>query len=787
MVSKDQALISRRSFLKGTAALGGAALVAPLLEDAISSSQHGAWSAASHGLGEDYENYGAENVIYSMCHQCNSFCSVKAVVTSAPEGVPATSLVRKIAGNPYSPLNTVPFGSLPYDTPPEKAAAGTGDLGREGRSRRGGRTCLKGQAGIQTVYDQFRLQQPLKRVGPRGSGRWKTIGWEEALEEIVSGSRELGTPGLKDSWGYADREKTMADWEKVKKGEMAWEEFDKKYKTALIDTRHPDLGPKANQILCLGGDRRDFMRTRVWQQGLGSNGFLDHGGICGASSVVGNFRSFSGGTKRKDRLYPDLDHAEFVILWGTNPVVANKGPSWLAPTITNALARGMKLAVVDPRLSKSAEKAHLWLPIKPGADGALALALGRWIIENKRYDERYLCNPNQKAAALDKESTWTDATHLVNVSDPKRPKLRAKDLGLGDEQRFVVMQEGRPLPHDQATEGTLEVDQEIQGLRVKSVFTLYRERVMEKTLEEYATFCDLTVNQIVDLAREWTSHGKRSAMMVYRGPAMHTNGYYSMRAINTLNHLIGNHDWKGGSITTGAKYQDFVGPRYDLLKVPGGLKPWGVSLVRGGAVYEKSTLFQRDGYPARRPWYPFGANVIYEVVPSAQEAYPYPLKALFVYSKSIPMSMPQGWLQAEVLKDTRAIPLLVVSDVVLGETATYADFVLPDLSYLERWQRESIYPNVKVKVSHLTQPVTRVVPEARSIEDVFIEILKKMNLPGAGAGAFPGGGSLDRVDDFYLKMVANIAFDGTPVPDAGDREMGLFYRTRRQALGKYSG
>lgn len=784
-MSKEDALISRRTFLTGTAALGGAALAAPLLEDVLSVAQHGAWSAAAHGLGKDSEAYSAENVIYTMCHQCNSFCSIKALVQSAPEGSPVSSLVRKIAGNPYSPLNTVPFGPLPYDTSPQQAAAGTGDVAQGGRSRRGGRTCLKGQAGIQTVYDQFRLQKPLKRVGPRGSGRWKTISWEEALREIVFGSPDLGTPGLKELWGYAPQEKVMQDWEKVKKGEMPWEEFDRKYRQALIDTRHPDLGPKANQIVCLGGDRRDFMRTRIWQQGLGSMSFIDHGGICGASSVVGNFRSFSIGTKRKERLYPDLDHAELVILWGTNPMVANKGPTWLAPALTNALARGMKLAVIDPRLSRSAEKAHFWLPIKPGTDGALALAMGRWIIENRRYDERYLRNPNEKAAALDNEPTWTDATHLVNLSDPRRPKLRAKDLGLGNENQFVVIQDGKPVPHDQANEGTLEVDQEIQGIRVKSVFTLYRERVMEKTLEEYAAICGLPVKQIVDLAREWTAHGKRAGMMVYRGPAMHVNGYYNMRAINALNHLIGNHDWKGGSITTGAKYSDFNGPRYDLLKVPGGFKPWGVSLVRGAAAYEKSSLFQRDGYPARRPWYPFGANIAYEVVPSAKEAYPYPLKALFVYLMSIPLSMPQGWLQAETLKDTKAIPLLVVSDVVLGETAQYADFVLPDLSYLERWQRESIYPNVKVKVSHVTQPVTRVVADARSVEDVFIEILKLMGLPGVGAGAFPGGGSLDRAEDFYLKMVANIAFDGTPVPDADDEEMNLFYRARRKALGPY--
>src|SRR5690606_28975504 len=122
--------------------------------------------------------------------------------------------------------------------------------------------------------------------------------------------------------------------------------------------------------------------------------------------------------------------------FGTNPITANRGPTWLTPRITNALSRGMKMAVIDPRLSKTAEKADYWVPIIPGTDGALAMAIGRWIVENKRYDARYLKNPNKRAAQADGEPTWSDATHLVNLSDEARPKLRAKDLGIGDSEDF---------------------------------------------------------------------------------------------------------------------------------------------------------------------------------------------------------------------------------------------------------------------------------------------------------------------------------------------------------------
>jgi len=768
--------LSRRTFLKGSLFSG--------LTLGLASTVLGRVPGADeeHGTGRSLADYGASDVLYTVCEQCNTHCSIKAVIAQG-KGEPYTSLVRKIAGNPYSPLNTEPFGPIPYNTPVDKAAQGQDKVQTEGRSFRGGRTCLKGQAGIQTAFDALRLRQPLKRVGPRGSGKWVTISWEQALEEIINGSPDLGTPGLKQLWAYVPEEQVMSDWARVKKGEMSWEDFDRKYREVLIDTRHPDLGPKANQIVSLGGDRRDFIHGRLWTKCLGSINAYDHAGICGISGVQGNLRSFSG-PKAKKRMYADVDGAEFVIIWGTDPLVANKGPTWLAPKHINALKRGLKLAVVDPRMSKIAEKAHIWVPIYPGTDAALALGMARWIIENGRYDKRYLTNPNKEAAEADGEPTWTDATHLVNVDHPDRPKLRAADLGIGSRDQFVVIENGKPVPHDQAQEGELEVDTTINGIRVKSVFTLFKERVMERTIEEYADICRIKPEQIVELAREFTSHGKRAAITSYRGPAKHVNGYYNLRAINCLNHLIGNYDWKGGSLTTGARFKEFEG-RYQLLEVPGGYKAWGIPLARVKVPYEKTSLFERDGYPARRPWFPFSNHVIQEVLPSAAEGYPYPIKALFIHRISPILSIPGGQEQAKILQDTQAIPLLVVFDVVMSETALYADYVLPDLTYLERWGFETIYPNIHLKLSHIMQPVTRVFPEPRPVEDVFIELFKRLGLPGVGEKAFPDGSPLHRAEDFYLKLVANIAFDGQPVPDASPEELKIFVEARQKALGKF--
>ncbi|MCF6092484.1 molybdopterin-dependent oxidoreductase [Microaerobacter geothermalis] len=774
--------VNRRGFLKVLGTLGAIAFVGPAFVGPVKQVMNGVWFDEPHGVGTSYQDYTAENVIFTSCEQCNTYCTIKAYVMKGSNSGPYSSIVRKIAGNQYSPLNMEPYGQISYDTPIDVAVKGTGDVAKEGRGFRGGRTCLKGQAGIQTAYDPYRVRKPLKRVGPRGSGKWKTITWEQAYDEIINGSKDLNTPGLKDIWAYIPQKPVMDDWEKVKNGDMTFSEFDQKYKDVLIDTKHPDFGPKANQIAFMLGDRRDFI-SRLILNSFGSINYEHHGGVCGVSSVIGNVRSYSNGKKKK-RQYADVDHALFLIVWGSNPLVANKGPTWLAPKIMNALERGMKMAVIDPRLSKTAEKADMWIPIKPGTDGALALAIGRWIVENRRYDEDYLLNPNKQAAEKDGEPTWSDATHLVNMSDPRRPKLRASDLNLGSDKQFVVLQNGIPVPHDQAEEGQLEVDTTINGIKVKSSFTLYKERVMEKSLEEYAAITQIDKSQIIKLAKEFTSYGKRAAITAYRGPAMHVNGYYSQRAIAILNHLIGNYDWKGGSLTTGAFYKEFEG-RYDLMSVPNANKAWGIPLARYKVKYEKTSLFKKDGYPAKRPWLPFSSHTVYEVLPSAAEKYPYGLKALFINRFSPVLSNPIGEIQAKVLADQKSLPLYVASDVTISDSSQYADYILPDTTYLERWGREAIYPNITTKFAGIYQPVTRVFPDVRSFENSLIELAKAMKLPGVGEGAFVDGSSLHSEEDFYLKRVANIAYDETPVPDASKKEMDTFVKARQLGLGKY--
>lgn len=748
-----------------------------------------------HGRGDATGSYNADDVILSMCNGCNTSCPIKVrVCDPADDGGEATVLIRKISGNPYSPLNTQPYAPVPYETPPSDALVPDGSFAKTGRSASGGVTCLKGQAGIQLAHNALRVTRPLRRVGERGGDQWESVSWDTALDEIVNGSSAIGTPGIASWWAYAPKEKVDEDVARVKGGLMSKTDFDEKWRDILIDVDHPDVGPKSN-LLCSFGSDRGFINSRFVQKGFGSINTYAHGGVCGYTGVVSNARTHP--TTGFARMYAEIDHCECLIIWGTEPMTANKGPTWIAPRLSVARARGMKLFVVDPRQGRSGTKADVWMPIIPGKDTELAFAMISWIIANERYDVRYLTAPGKKAAAAVGEPTWSDATHLVAVDLPSKPIVTAKLLGRSnmDESARFVFVDGELVAADESVlPADLDVDEavEINGefVRVRSVFALLKERVFERSIEEYAEACGIDVATIEYVSREFTSHGKRAAITCYRGPCMHTNGYDAVRAINYLNFLIGNNDWKGGNLASGEKFLATNG-RYDLGAVPEANTPWGIAVSRHNVPYEKTSFFEEDGYPAKRLWLPLSTNLIQEIVPTLRAGYIYDhLGALFMHRYSLLDSAPGGDRMADVLADPEKINLIVAFDVEIGDTARFADYILPDRTFLERFTNESIYPTQPFKLMPVGQPVTRVFDGPRPTEAVYVELLKKLNLPGVGEGAIPAGkkgsknapSSFDNEYDYWLKLMANIAYADEPVPDADDEELALFERVRTRAL-----
>lgn len=731
--------VNRRTFLK----VSGAVASAPMVSQVFTKSK--AYAASSVVVGENPPDSieTAEDIIYSVCQMCHSRCGVRAKVK---EGI-----LIKLDGNPYHPNNRDVDGNndpdrLPYDTAPENAVTSLG------------RMCLKGQSGVQTVYDPFRIQHPMKRVGPRNSGQWKTISWEQAFSEIATKIQAL----IPDP-------------------------------DAPIDEKRPELGPRRNLLgFAPGRSVEKEMSERIWKHGWGTVNYgLSHTSVCESTRHVANelITWDPSGTKnskgggRTEGWQPDILGAEYIIFFGANPLEADFPMVGMARNLMQFKRNGGKYVSVDPRFNKTAAQAHQWVPIVPGSDAALAMGMISWIMEVGQYDARYLQNTNKDAAVADGEPTWTDATYLVGTFTDSEGKtfqryITTEEAGRGSGKDYVVMSGGELRGHNEVSHGDLEFtgirDLTIDGgkiaVEVKTTFSLLRESAFSMTRDQYASICGVSTGTMEALAAEFVNHGKKAVAITYRGPIKHTNGLYNQLAIQHLNTLIGNYDWKGGCTAGGGGWNHKSGV-VNLGKVAGAPGVNGVRIDRATMFYnqnEAGTLF--EGYPARRPWFPFATHGNYqEVIPSIQDGYPYALKVLITYWNAWPYSVPalrRVWEQtmAETVGDEYKLPLLVAISPVIGEVAAWADYVLPDSVYLEKFavpgipwrvnkgtafQRPVVgaFDGRPIGVRPANSGVGNTIPvdakndytpflrDTKAVLDIHIGLAKALGLPGVGAGA----------------------------------------------------
>lgn len=786
--NNNNSTISRRSFIKTSALVGGCTAFAAhksLLSEA---------SAEAVRSEAVYELAKPENIIYSSCLQCHLACQIKCKFWDGT--------LAKISGNAYSPQNFLPH--IPYETSPTDSVAVDG------------RICPKGQGGVQTYYDPYRVRSVLKRDGDRGSNKWKRIPFDQFIDEVVGGGKlfaSLGDanhyPGFDEVYALRDQNvgKSMAkDAKLVAKEKMEIGDFKAKYSDyldTLMDPNHPDLGPKNNGFVFMAGriehGRKELMKWFT-NMGLGSKNVFEHTTICEQSHHIAYSEMTGHATHH---MKADLANSEFVLFWGTGAFSANFGMTSMAQKVTEGkVDRGMKTAVVDPRLSNDAGLADWWLPVKPEENSTLALAMIRWILENERYDKRYLENSNKAAAKADGEPTWSDATLLVKIVDGHAMEyVRANEVGVGNADQKVVSRNGQFIavdPQDDTVpvEGDLLVETTVGENQVKSAFALLTQEAFAMPFAKMAERCGVDPKTIANVANEFTSHGKRAAIDFYRGPVQSSDGYYSGCCIVALNMLIGNADYVGGLINGGSHWHEFGGKKatpYTFKKMhPAPHKTFGPKLTREGMRYEDCSLFKDNGYPAARPWFPFTGNVYQEIIPSFAQGYPYPGKILFLHKGTPAFSTPGGNQHViNTLKDPKKIPLFIASDIVIGETSMYADYILPDLTYLERWGTPHVTPDVPTKASKVRQPAGAPLTEEVmvgghempiSMEAFILAVANKLNLPGFGKDGFGAGKRFAVPEDWYLRAIANLAWGdslGEPVPEADEEEMRIFMEARR--------
>lgn len=744
--SGEAGRVSRRKFIQ----LSGAGAVAAVADIAGADVA----GAAGEGLKNPRDHQGAPatrldggtRTVHSVCLACNARCGVRGVVEDG-------KLVN-ISGNPYHPYN-MQFDPLAYQTPLTESLGVPSPV------------CGKALDTPNHIYSPYRLVRPLKRSGPRGSGRFETIEWEQLIREVSEGGElfshlgeERAVPGMRDL--ISDSPASGED---------------------------PSLGSRRNGFVFMTGrlqaGRKEFI-DRFVKSAMGSKNRIGHTDICGLGFRIGNW-ALTGG--KQVELKADPRQARYILVFGANIYEAlQPGINTYGAMVARRSAGGeLDFSVVDPRATKASVHASRWLPVKPGKDGALAMGMIRWMIENDGVNRKFLSAPNLEEARRLGFAAVSNASHLV-ICDPAHPddgaflRMGHLDPALDDKAGSspVVMGSGNtPAPAARVKSAPLEVDEVVadnlgNSVRVKSAFSLLKESALSYSLDGYAKICGVPKAQITAVAEEFSSHGTRAAVTQYHGAGNYVNGTWAAYAVAVLNALVGSVGMRGGYINGGGGCGSPKEGIYDLKGFAGRRKPSGVAISREKAVYEKTAEYKKKrqrggtGYPSARPWFPFtkgGLSV--ECLSGIDQQYPYPAKVLFTYLYNPVYSIPGGYRFKETLCDPEKVPLHVSMDLAVNESNIYADYIVPDLSYAEGhfgWLTPHApalqFSGIR---SPMIEPVTAKTADGRHLctETFLIDLARRLALPGFGDDAIPdaSGGlhPLNRAEDFYLRAFANIA------------------------------
>src|SRR5690606_28455763 len=581
--------------------------------------------------------------------------------------------------------------------------------------------CGKGSAGIMQHYSPARLRAPLKRVGPRGSGEFQEISWDEAL-------------ALATQW--------------------------------LGEVREKD----PSRLAFFTGRDQSQALTGWFAQQFGTPNFAAHGGFCSVNMAAAGLYTFGGSFWEFGE--PDWERTKYFMLFG---VAEDHASNPIKTALGKLKARGVKIVAINPVRTGYNAIADEWVGIKPGTDGMLIGALIHELLRTQNIDLEYLVR-------------YTNAPWLV-IRDP----------GAADDGLFARNESGKPLAFDKKTgalaDATLpEIAPALvgeyklpDGRTAVPSFALIAERFLsaEYSPEKAAAITGVPAHTIRRLAQElaqaafqqaislnvpWTDWagrrheamiGRPGSMHAMRGISAHANGFQTCRLLHVHQILLGSIDCPGG-----LRYRPPFPKPTPPPNRPGGKRG---TVIPGkplngaplGFPQGPEDLLVDDQGRALRidkaySWdAPIAAHgLMHMVITNAANADPYPIDVLFMYmanmswnsSMNIPAVLRYLTEKDEATGDYR-IPKIIYSDAYYSEMVPYADLILPDTTYLERWDCISLLDRpiseADGPADAIRQPVVEPDRDVRPFQTVLIDLGARLKLPGFvdenGAPKFPGG------------------------------------------------
>ena len=526
--------------------------------------------------------------------------------------------------------------------------------------------CAKGRAAPELVYHPERLTHPLRRTRPKGDPDpgWERISWDEALNLTAAAMRRVAEQHGPEAVAF-----TLSS-------------------------------PSTTAI----GDSNGFVRRLMNAFGTPNSSFtLD---ICGWGRAFATRYTYgvgSVGTGSGGGAMPDIASTGVLILWGYNP---SNTRLTHATAVVEALKRGMRLIVIDPRHAGLANKADLWLRVRPGTDGALALGLANVMIERGWYDREFI-------------RKWSNGPLLVRADNGRL--LTERDLAPGgDAGRMLAWDSAgaRMVPYDPAAG---RYDGEDMGLALEGeysvaipegevichpVFELYTQLCRRYPPETIEAICRIPRAQVEETARLiWQA--RPVSYYAWSGHEQHANVTQTARAMSLLYALTGSFDLPGGNV---------------LLPVPPASPITGEELPAARQMAPTLGLAERPLGPAR--WNHVTTRDLYRAI---LEGKPHAVRALIGFGANILLAHADGGHGREALA---ALDFYAHADLFMNPTAELADVVLPVASTFEREALKMGF-EISAEAQSLIQLRPAVVPPpgaARPDTDIVFELANRLGL-----------------------------------------------------------
>ncbi|MHB1618414.1 MAG: molybdopterin-dependent oxidoreductase [Sulfuricella sp.] len=489
-----------------------------------------------------------------------------------------------------------------------------------------GKLCPKGHFGQYLLYNADRFKGPMKRTNPK-KGRTEDpkfvpISWDEALDTVAKRMNDLREKNESYRFGLL----FGRGWGATDVGVI--QTLSKLYAS-------PNIGIFASSLCSDGSEEVKKILD-------GNHGYSAY----------------------------DYAHTNYMLVFGVNFLEAFRpfNGNMQAWGVMRTKPAKTKVTLVDVHLNTSASASDRALLIKPGTDGAMALAIAHVLLTEGMWDRSFV----------------GDFVPVVQPADPAAPRIPA-----------LKFETGKTI--DAAT------------FNQKWVLGLpeWWNAVLKDATPEWAEkITTIPAKTILDVAREFgTTHP--SIAIFERGVNCHTNGVYSGMAIHSLNALVGSMFAQGG-----LAYQ---------MGSPAG--KWPVNLDDFMDDYAKSPDRKKPRIDmANTEKWPMAGNMFQEIAKNHNAAAPYKLDTVMFYLTGPIYSSPQCTDWEKMLGEIFVINTSPFPD----ETSVYSDLILPDHTYLERLQVADTYPFQGYPISMIRTPAVKPLYDTRVIGDMLIDLGKRI-------------------------------------------------------------